>query len=72
MNQLKRRLLFVAIAAALLMGAFTLVPGPVASGGECECVPGYNYAYDQQPCSGTGTNCSVCTCPPSGGPKNET
>jgi hypothetical protein len=71
MDRFKRRLFFVAIATALVLGSFVPGSGPVASGGECDCVGGYNYAYDGQPCSPPGSNCMVCTCPPSAGPKQQ-
>lgn len=70
MNLLNRRLVYGAVATALVVAASMLAPTPAASG-ECECETGYNYAHDGQPCTAPGQNCSVCTCPPSTGPKQQ-
>lgn len=69
MNRFKRRLVVLALAVGLMVGVFVASPD-LAVGGECECSPGYNYSYDLQDCAASGSNCSVCVCPPTKENKN--
>ena len=62
MNRFKR-FFYLAVAVVVVFGTLLLLPTP-AVGGDCDCVGGYNYAFDEQPCSPGGTNCAVCHCPP--------